>query len=124
MTMSHAQITMVRASICPKNVPILSQISFIFINPFETCKISNANMTTIAIMNWAERHQTGQIFLRIFEIAVGTPIVKFPLAKSALVSRIIKRLHPAHLLAASRRLSAAFSSKIAAVINSGSQCSK
>nr|DAU02418.1 MAG TPA: hypothetical protein [Caudoviricetes sp.] len=81
-------------------------------------------MTTIAIMNWAERHQTGQIVLRIFEITIGMPIVKFPLAKSALVSRIIKRLHPAHLLAASRRLSAAFSSKIAAVINSGSQFSK
>nr|DAG27714.1 MAG TPA: hypothetical protein [Caudoviricetes sp.] len=81
-------------------------------------------MTTIAIMNWAERHQTGQIVLRIFEITIGMPIVKFPLAKSALVSRIIKRLHPTHLLAASRRLSAAFSSKIAVVINSGSQFSK
>ena len=52
------------------------------------------------------------------------PIVKFLLAKSALVSRIIKRLHPTHLLAASTRHSAAFSSKIAAVINSGSQFSK
>lgn len=68
---SHAQMAMVRASIRPKNVPILSQISFILINPFETCKISNANMATIAIMNWAERHQTGQIVLRIFEITVG-----------------------------------------------------
>lgn len=81
-------------------------------------------MATIAIMNWAERHQTGQIVLRIFEITVGAPIVKFPLAKSALVSRIIKRIHHTRLLAASTRHSAAFSSKIAAVINSGSQFSK
>jgi len=77
MIISHAQITMVKASTCPKNVPILSQTSFILINPFETCEISDANMATIAMMNWTERHQTGPMVLRIFGITVWIPIIEF-----------------------------------------------
>lgn len=74
---SHAQITMVKASTCPKNIPSFVQISFILINPFETYEISDANMTTIAMMNWTERHQTGPMVVRIFGIIVGIPIIEF-----------------------------------------------
>nr|DAL41455.1 MAG TPA_asm: hypothetical protein [Caudoviricetes sp.] len=122
--MAQAHKISVSAIARPRNLPIFVQTSVILINPFETCEISDANMTTIAMMNWTERHQTGQMVLRILGITIGMPIVKFLLAKSALVSRIIKRLHPTHLLTASTRHSAAFNSKIAASTNSGSQCSK
>ena len=57
--MAQAHKISVSAITRPRNLPTFVQTSVIFINPFETCKISDANMTTIAMMNWAERHQTG-----------------------------------------------------------------
>ncbi len=51
MIISHAQITMVIASTCPKNTPSFVQISFIVINPFKPCKLSETNISMLAVVN-------------------------------------------------------------------------
>ena len=87
---AHAHARMVTANTLPKNTPSLCQISVIFINPFKTRKISNADMTIIAIMNRVKPHYTSQIAHRVVGTTVRMPVVKFFFAKSALESRIIE----------------------------------
>ena len=55
---AHAHTKIVTANTLPKNTPSLCQISVIFINPFKTRKISNADMTIITIMNRVKPHHT------------------------------------------------------------------
>nr|DAK08031.1 MAG TPA: hypothetical protein [Caudoviricetes sp.] len=65
MIISHAQITIVKASTCPKNIPSFVQISFILINPFEPCKVSNTNMSALTEMNRLKLHAAIKMVNRI-----------------------------------------------------------
>ncbi len=48
---AHAHARMVTANTLPKNTPSFVQISFISINPFKPCKLSETNISMLAVMN-------------------------------------------------------------------------